>query len=49
VELEPFVRGKQFGLALVSAGRLSTEVRALRATAPDILAKAHRDLHGMAA
>jgi hypothetical protein len=49
VELEPLVRGKQFGLALVSARRLSTEVTALHAIAPEILAEAHRDLHGMAA
>ncbi|MGM9474216.1 hypothetical protein ACS5PJ_19685 [Pseudarthrobacter sp. YS3] len=49
VELEPLVRGKQFGLAMVSARRLSTEVTVLNAVAPEILAEAHRDLHGMAA
>jgi HPt (histidine-containing phosphotransfer) domain-containing protein len=49
VELEPLVRGKQFGLALVSAHRLSTEVTALYDIAPAILLEAHRDLGGMAA
>jgi histidine phosphotransfer protein HptB len=49
LELEPLVRGRQFGLALVSARRLSVEVTALHETAPEILAEAHRDLGGMAA
>jgi histidine phosphotransfer protein HptB len=49
VELEPLVRGKQFDLALVSAGRLTSEVTALHATAPEILLEAQRDLRGFAA
>ena len=49
LELEPLVRGNQFGLALKSARRLSTEVSALYETAPAILAEAHRDLTDTAA
>lgn len=49
VELEVLVRGKHFGLAHVSALRLSNEVTALYKTAPEILLEARRDLNGMAA
>jgi HPt (histidine-containing phosphotransfer) domain-containing protein len=49
LELEPLVRDKRFGLALVSAGRLSSEVAALYEVAPAILLEAHRDLNGVAA
>jgi hypothetical protein len=49
LELEPLVRGKQFGLALVIARRLSTEVTALHETGPEILLEARRDLTGTAA
>jgi hypothetical protein len=49
LELEPLVRGNQFRLALLCAGRLSTEVQALYDTAPAIMVEAHQDLNGMAA
>jgi HPt (histidine-containing phosphotransfer) domain-containing protein len=49
LELEPLVRDKHFGLALVSARRLSSEVTALYEIAPAILLEAHRDLNGVAA
>jgi hypothetical protein len=49
LELESLVRGKQFGPAMVSARRLSTEVTAPYETAPEILFEVHRDLGGVAA
>jgi hypothetical protein len=49
LELESLVRGKQFGLALVSARWLSTGVAALYETAPEILFEVHRDRGGVAA